>query len=86
MNNNRTVPMTNSERKEMIKRLYGVEDNHVLTKVLEFFGVTFDAPLKWDKIAIIALVHIVTFWSIWNTGLNIKNFKVASVVWGRYIY
>jgi hypothetical protein len=85
MVNKRSVPMTKSERKELVKRLYGAEDNHMLTKVLEFFGLSFDAPLKWDQIAKIALLHIVTVYAFSNSGLNLRNIKIASVVWGRSI-
>jgi hypothetical protein len=84
MDNKRSVPISIGERKEMVKQLYGFEDDHILTKVLEFCGFTFDAPLKWDKIAILVFWHTVALSLLYNTVINIGHIKVATVVFGRW--
>jgi hypothetical protein len=70
-----------SERKERMKKLYGVEDNQMSTKLLERLGVKFDAPIRWNMIVILSLYHIVSFYGLFTLKSPGDHWK--TIVWGK---
>jgi hypothetical protein len=72
-----------SERKKMIKRIYGVEDNHVLTKILEKFGLKFDAPMRWSMIYGIGFYHLVVLYAFLT--LHSPENHIKTILWGKSV-
>jgi hypothetical protein len=59
---------------------YNKKDNHILTKLLASKGIVFKSTIKWDKVFLISLAHLVALYAClvldpWN--------HIRTTLWGN---